>query len=60
MRAEPYGAWRKVDSPLFDFDRYPGISAFLIHEAMTLSGFPFYRYRGKYYMNIDEMPKRYE
>lgn len=45
---------------LFDFDRYPGISAFLIHEAMTLSGFPFYRYRGKYYMNIDEMPKRYE
>ncbi|MFQ9504808.1 MAG: hypothetical protein ACLR1G_13645 [Alistipes indistinctus] len=31
---------------LFDFDRYPGISAFLIHEAMTLSGLPFYRYRG--------------
>lgn len=45
---------------LFDFERYPDMSAFLVHTAMTLSGCPFYRYRGKYYMNIDEIPKRYE
>lgn len=45
---------------LFDFERYPDMSAFLVHKAMTLSGCPFYRYRGKYYMNIDEIPKRYE
>ena len=45
---------------LFDFERYPDMSAFLVHKAMTLSGCPFYRYRGKYYMNIDEIPKRDE